>query len=189
MLDLTKQLKELKKLKNNLEKKDEILIVSDLDDTIFCRKEQLEDNELLRNNRWADWIRVILEQIWIENFIEKYYKWKSFPKTITDKMISWKDLILTAWEINLQTSKIKALNLENINHSIVWDWEKKPFELVRYVVEDLAYIPSKIIIYEDRPEYFIENKRLIEDFLWTTLEIILVEMIDNNSEAQIKRVA
>jgi hypothetical protein len=45
---------ELKKLKNKLdklEKKDIDLIISDFDDTIFSRTEQLEDSELLKNNR------------------------------------------------------------------------------------------------------------------------------------------
>jgi len=51
MLDIKEKLEKLEKKRDLLEKKDEILIVSDLDDTIFCRKEQLEDNELLRNNR------------------------------------------------------------------------------------------------------------------------------------------
>jgi len=51
MLDLTKQLKKLEKLKNSLEKKEEILIISDFDDTIFCRKEKLKISSLLRENR------------------------------------------------------------------------------------------------------------------------------------------
>jgi len=45
------ELKELKNKLNNLEKKDIDLIISDFDDTIFCRNEQLKDSELLRNNR------------------------------------------------------------------------------------------------------------------------------------------
>ncbi|NCO31988.1 hypothetical protein GW891_04330, partial [bacterium] len=51
ILDLTKQLKKLEKLKNSLEKKEEILIISDFDDTLFCRKEQLKISSLLRENR------------------------------------------------------------------------------------------------------------------------------------------
>ena len=35
----------------NLHKKNENFIVCDFDDTIFSRKDQLEINELLRNNR------------------------------------------------------------------------------------------------------------------------------------------
>jgi predicted HAD superfamily phosphohydrolase YqeG len=34
-----------------LNKKNIDLIITDFDDTIFCRKEQLDDCELLRNNR------------------------------------------------------------------------------------------------------------------------------------------
>jgi len=51
MSDIKEKLKILRKKKDLLEKKDETLIISDFDDTIFCRKEQLDDNELLRNNR------------------------------------------------------------------------------------------------------------------------------------------
>jgi len=51
MIDLTKQIKKLEKLKNSLEKKEEILIISDFDDTLFCRKEQLKISSLLRENR------------------------------------------------------------------------------------------------------------------------------------------
>ena len=53
----------------------------------------------------------------------------------------------------------------------------------------MKFIPNKIIVYEDRPEYFIENKSLIEDFLWTTLEIMFVEMLDNKNEPNIKKIA
>jgi predicted HAD superfamily phosphohydrolase YqeG len=45
------ELKILKNKLNLLEKKDIDLIITDFDDTIFSRKEQLEDNELLRENR------------------------------------------------------------------------------------------------------------------------------------------
>ena len=33
----------------------------------------------------------------------------------------------------------------------------KIFETIRYIVEELGFIPNKITVYEDRPIFFIEN--------------------------------
>jgi hypothetical protein len=41
----------LKEKVKKLDKKDDYLIISDFDDTIFSRKQQLEDSELIKNNR------------------------------------------------------------------------------------------------------------------------------------------
>jgi hypothetical protein len=49
-------------------------------------------------------------------------------------------------------------------------------ELIKYVIYKLKFIPSKITVYEDRPQYFIEYRDLIEDVLGTKLEIMYVEM-------------
>lgn len=189
MLDLTKQLKELEKLKNNLEKKDETFIICDFDDTIFSRKEQLEKSQILRENRWDLGNKAIMNIIWLENFINEHYIWKDFPQDIIKNMQIWKDLILTAWFKELQLAKIKATKLNIYNHIVVEKAPEKIYETIRYVIEILAYIPKKIIIYEDRPEHFIENKKIIEDFLWTELEIILVEMIDNQTKTNLKKIA
>lgn len=189
MLDLTQQLKELEKLKNNLVKKNETLIICDFDDTIFSRKEQLEKSQILRENRWDLGNKAIMNIIWLENFINEHYIWKDFPQDIIKQMKIWKDLILTAWFKELQLEKIKATKLDIYNHIVVEKAPEKIYETIKYVIENLAYIPSKIVIYEDRPEYFVENKNLIEDFLWTNLEIMFVEMIDNQNEPNIKKIA
>lgn len=179
----------LKEKLKKLEKKDEVLIISDFDDTIFCRKDQLEVSTLLRENRWERWNEVIMNVIWLENFIKEHYSWKTFPKSIVNNMKKWKDLILTAGLKELQTEKLKATNLHLHNHIIVEKAPDKIYETIRYIIEDLWFIPNKIIVYEDRPEYFIENKSFIEQFLWTTLEIIFVEMIDNQNEPNLKKIA
>jgi hypothetical protein len=45
-------LKELEIKKKNLPRKKRVdLIITDFDNTIFCRNEQIEKSELLRNNR------------------------------------------------------------------------------------------------------------------------------------------
>gem|GEM_PF-1627998 len=50
-ININNELKKLESLKKSLEKKEIDLIISDFDDTIFCRKEQLNESEILRNNR------------------------------------------------------------------------------------------------------------------------------------------
>ncbi len=189
MLDLTKELKKFESIKKNLKIKNETLIISDFDDTIFCRKEQLEKSNLLRENRWDLWNQVIMNIIWLENFIDEHYIWKKFPKNIINQFETWKDLILTAWFKELQLAKIKATKLDIYNHIVVEKAHDKIYETIRYIIEDLKFIPSKIVIYEDRPEHFIENKSLIEKLLWTELEIMFVEMLDNQNEPNIKKIA
>jgi hypothetical protein len=126
--------------------------------------------------------------IWIDTMINKYYIWKNFPKTITSKLRINHDLILSAWILELQKFKLKATWLDKFNYIIVEHAEEKTNELIRYVVEDLKFIPNKITIYEDRPDYFIENRKFIEDFLWTKLEIMFVEMNGNDKEPKITRI-
>jgi hypothetical protein len=43
--------------------------------------------------------------------------------------------------------------------------EEKIIALIRYVIFDLKYIPTTIVVFEDRPQYFIEYRDLIEDVL------------------------
>jgi hypothetical protein len=125
--------------------------------------------------------------LWIDNLIKKYYAWKNYPKTITSQLKKY-DLILTVWVKELQEAKLKATWLDKINYIVVEHWVEKPDKLVQYVIEDLKFIPKKIVIYEDRPDYFIEKKSFIEEYLWTNLEIMFVEMVSNNKEPKIKKI-
>lgn len=188
MLELIKKLEKLKSKKDILKKQNKTLIITDFDDTIFSRKQQLENSQILRENRWDLWNKAIIEKIWLEKFIQDNYIWKEFPQNIINNMEVWKDLILTAWFEKIQKAKLKATKLYIYNHIIVEKAEDKIYETIRYVIEDLKFIPEKIIVYEDRPEFFIENKDLIENFLWTKLEIMLVEMIDNQTNPKIEKI-
>jgi len=179
---------ELKNKISSLEKKDIDLIIADFDDTIFCRKEQLEDNELLRNNRWKKWTEIMKNVIWIENIANMYYKNKKYPTVISDKLRKNHDLILTAWDFELQTIRVKTCNLSHINTTVVADAEEKILETILYIINTLKFIPNKITVYEDRPKYFIENRELLEEVIWTEIEIMLVEMIDNYNDPIIKKV-
>ena len=88
----------------------------------------------------------------------------------------------------MQKKKIKALWLDHINQVIVKTPENKIIETIKYVVNNLWFIPNKITVYEDRPKYFVENKKFIENFLWTKLEIMFVEMMDNEFEPKITKI-
>jgi hypothetical protein len=126
--------------------------------------------------------------LWIDTMIKKYYIWKSFPKTITSKLRINHDLILSAWVKEFQEAKLRATWLLKFNYAIVDYAKKKPDELIRYIVEDLKFIPNKITIYEDRVDHFVEKKEFIEEFLWTNLEIMFVEMISNDEEPKITKI-
>lgn len=176
-----------KEHEKNLEKKDININIVDFDDTLFSRKEQLE-NPLLRENRARQWIEVIFNNLWVDNFINDYYLWKKFPQDIINLLDVKNDLILTAWEYELQHEKIEACNLSKYKKRVVALWEDKIIETIRYVLYDLWYIPKSITLYEDRPEIFLKYKPLIEWVLWTTIIIKKVVMKDNSGYESIEEV-
>ncbi len=189
-VDIEKDIEKLQDLKNSLEKKDIDLIICDFDDTIFCRAEQLEKSEILRTNRWNAWNDMILSTLWLDKYIEEHYVWKEFPQEIFSKLRENHDLVLTAWYKDIQDKKMQATWIsDKLKYIVVDHASKKILETIRYVVEDLGFIPNKITVYEDRPVYFVENKSIIEDFLWTTVEVMFVEMQNNYSSPNIKKVA
>ena len=171
-----------------LNKKDIEINVADFDYTIFSRDEQLEKEQYLRENRGDLWPKAICNNWWINKYINTYYKNKNFPKNILEKFDIKYDLILTAWVYEFQIAKLIACNLCNYNFIITKNWEDKVLELIRYIIYKLKFIPSKITVYEDRPQYFIEYRDLIEDVLWTKLEIMYVEMDWNNGYKKIEKV-
>ncbi len=182
-IEISRLEKKIKKLK----KKDIDLIISDFDDTIFCRNEQLEDCELLKNNRWNAWNKIILNNLWLENYWDKYYKNKTIPKSIISQLREWHDLILTAWSQILQDCKLKNTWLNRFNYIVVDSPEKKILESIKYITDNLWFIPNKITVFEDRPKYFIEYKNLLENILQIPIEIMYVEMKDNYTEPKITK--
>lgn len=174
-----------KNKKNILPKKEEIFIVSDFDDTIFSTQEIIE-KDVRKWRRWNEWNKYIEEVLWIENFVKDYYEKKEFPNHVVNKFDEKNTLILTAWFDNLQKAKIKAVWLHHFPVKVVYESKEKPFEMVKYIVEKLKFIPKEIHIFEDRPEHFIETKAELEAFLNTKIKIFLVEMKDNFTEPKIK---
>lgn len=167
--------------KKTLEKSPKNLYVADFDDTIFCRKEQLEKSELLRTNRWAKWNQAILDTMWIDVLAKDFYKWKTYPTCVTSLLRENHDLILTAWVQEIQDAKLKATQLTHINTIVTPHAVDKIIALINYVIFELKFLPKDITVFEDRPQFFIEYRPLIEELLETKLIIKHVTM-DSNHE-------
>jgi len=185
---LEKELKKLETKKNSLEKKDIDLIISDLDDTLFSTHEIIK-KDYRKWRRWWEWNIFLKENPHIiKEIIKNEYKNKDFPQTIVSKLRINHDLILTKWIEEYQIPKFKATWLDKFNYIITEHFDEKITETIKYVINTLWFIPSKIIVYEDRPDIFIENKKIIEDFLWTKLEIIYVEMDWNKGYKKLEKI-
>ena len=155
-----------------------VFIMTDFDDTIFSRKQQLNKEKILRENRWDKWTKIMKEVLGFDYMIENYYKNKNFPKKIINKIKDNNWLILTAWNSEYQELKIKACKLEKINLLVVKKAEQKPHKLIEYFKKN--NIKADLIeIYEDRPNFFIKNKEKIEKELNTRVDIYYVEMDGN----------
>lgn len=178
-----------KELVEKMDKQEWNIIISDLDDTIFSRKEQLEWSEELRNNRGINWNLKIINEISISPYIQKWVKWKNYPKNIISLLNKETDLILTAWFLEIQKMKVTELWIQDYKMIVVDTAKDKIISTIQYIIFDLWYIPSSITIYEDRPEFFMEYKELLEDILSTKIIINKVVMQDNNTDAQITNIA
>lgn len=165
-----------------------VIRIVDFDDTLFSRDEQLEKESSLRENRgWAG-IDVIVNDMWISQFIDTYYRGHDFPRDIFNLMNPETDLILTAGLRELQYMKTEAVWLLDFPTTVVDAWKDKVLEVLRYIVFEFGVIPSEVIIYEDRPEYFIEYRELLEWLLWTKITIMKVEMDGNRGYKMIEEV-
>jgi len=168
--------------------KDTVIRIVDFDDTLFSREEQLEKESTLRENRgWAG-IDVIVNTMWISQFIDTYYRGYDFPHDIFNLMNPETDLILTAGLRELQYMKTEAVWLLDFPTTVVDEWKDKVLEVLRYIVFEFGVIPREVIIYEDRPEYFIEYRELLEWLLWTNITIMKVEMDGNRGYKRIEEV-
>lgn len=163
----------------SLSKKDTTVRICDFDDTLFSREEQLSEEPILKEKRGAEGNSWITNIFGIHNFTQKYYADRNLPQEIQSLLHVDSDLILTAWLPELQELKIRNAGLTKYKLKIVSSWEDKILETIRYILFELRYIPSEIIIYEDRPQFFIEYRELIEWVLWCKLTIMYIEMDGN----------
>jgi len=165
---------------DKLERKQEIFNVVDLDDTLFGRRDQMEAEPELVKRRWYEGNVYMINEIWIHNMIRNHYEWKPYPQDIISKVSHENTLLLTAWVPEYQHLKRRAMKLEDFHMKVVWEWKDKIMATIQYVLFELKYIPSEIVVYEDRPQYFIQYRELIEWVLWCELTIMRVEMDGNN---------
>lgn len=177
-----------KNLVSQLERKNINIIICDLDDTIFSRNEQLEWSDILRNNRWINGNLKIINEIWISNYINQWVRWKQYPKNIISLLNKDTDLILTAGFLEIQKMKVQALWILDYNMIVVDNAQDKIISTIQYVIFNLWFIPSSITIYEDRPNFFIEYRELLEDILDTKIIIKLVEMTSNSTDPKVTEV-
>ncbi len=169
-----------------LKKKDTSFIICDLDYTLFSRDEQIEWEPMLKEKRGYEGNTYMINHIGINNMVAKYYEWKKYPQDIIKKLSPESSLILTAGIPEYQHKKRRSMNIEHIPMKVVWEWKDKVLETIRYVLFELKYIPAEIIVYEDRPQFFVEYKELIEWALWTKLTIMYVEMDGNEGYKKIE---
>lgn len=138
------------------------LNVIDFDDTMYGRYVQLQQN-ILQDNRWEAWNRVLRDVIWFHNFIEQFYCRNNAVRRILwvaeSRTSRHFPLILTAWIKELQEMKIDALDISRskIPLQVVSSAKEKPRKTLDYIVGKLQFIPGKIIIYEDRSECFLRE--------------------------------
>lgn len=171
-----------------LDKQNKDIIISDFDDCLFWRKSQLEQSELLRNNRWNNGTKVIFNEMWIQKYIDNYIKSEKPLDDISSLMNPETDIILTAGVFENQYEKIAACGLNKFKTIVVDSGKDKIIATIRYIIFDLGFVPHSITIYEDRPEYFIEYRGLLEDILETKIIIKKVVMNGNNNYEKIEEV-
>lgn len=150
-------------------KREVVLNVLDFDDTLYSRFNQLQF-PIYQDNRWSEWNKVI-RQKGIDNFVSKFYKrsW-AVIKLLTileNQNHNHRSIILTAWENDLQKLRCKAVWIDwnKPKVVVVKESKNKPMKMLLEILEQ-GYIPGKIIVYEDRPEFFLWNN-------WRTLAKML----------------
>jgi len=147
----------------------------DFDDTLYSRTPQLQ-LPTFQDNRGSAWDRV-LEEMGHQNVLEQFYRSSRAVRRlmwIIEKQ--WKNhkaLILTAWNDDWQIGKCASIWIHGwvVPIEVVPSWADKPRTLLEYIIE-LWYIPGKIIIYEDRPEYFLQSASALAKMLPHT-EIVI----------------
>jgi len=170
-----------------LERRDNSFIMCDMDDTLISRSHITDAEELLRINRGAAGNKLIINHFGINNIISRFYENQNPPQDIAKLLSPENSIILTAWVIEYQYRKRESIWLTHIPIKIVWDGKDKIMACIQHVLFVLKYIPSEIIIYEDRPQYFIQYRELIEWVLGCELTIMKVVMDGNDGYKSIEQ--
>ncbi|MDD3793633.1 MAG: hypothetical protein PHI37_02390 [Candidatus Gracilibacteria bacterium] len=141
-------------------KREVVLNVLDFDDTLYSRFNQLQF-PIYQDNRGSEGNKVI-RQKGIDNFVSKFYKRSgAVIKLLTileNQNHNHRSIILTAGENDLQKLRCKAVGIDGNKPKVVVvkESKNKPMKMLLEILEQ-GYIPGKIIVYEDRPEFFLGN--------------------------------
>lgn len=165
----------------------------DFDDTLHSRSRQLQ-MPLLQDNRGLEWNRVLKEVIWYQKVLEDFYTHNHVIRrllgVIEKQSSTHKAFILTAGETNWQMAKCESVWINNyeVPIEVVEKGSDKPRKLLEYIIA-LGYIPWKIIIYEDRPEYFLESGAALSKMLqWTEIVVDKVVLSQWTTSRQIESI-
>lgn len=90
------------------------------------------------------------------------------------------NVILTAWIEELQELKVKFSWLSKYPKVIVKSGEEKIKALVEYIKDSLWYIPSEIVINEDKPEFFLKYWKILADVLWVKIIVNTIVIDEEN---------
>ena len=178
-------------------KHEQTLNTLDFDDTMSSRDKSLQKPKFM-DNRGQAWNDLIEREYGYDRFVYEHYKRRDVVNDLVNVIMSddayREPFILTAWVESLQKTKIERTKLKKPKTSIVKSQSLKPRELLRHIMDDLWYIPGKIIIYEDRPECFIETGAFLAKLLWCEIVINHVTLsearfntIDNIKQTIFKR--
>lgn len=174
----------------NLPKREQIFRVSDFDYTLFSRDEQLHGVPDLQKNRGDLGPTYLFENYGMQKFLDQYYKNHPLPTEILENLDSSTDIIMTAGgSRDFQIAKVRTCpQLDDFTVIVTKNGEEKIPELIRYILFELCYIPSEIIVYEDRPQHFIDAKDQIEEILGTKLTIMFAQMNGNSGYIKIEEI-
>ena len=167
------------------------LNVLDFDDTIYSRDEQLQ-MWIFQDNRWEKGNEIIENYIGFDSMLEKFYRKnlavQRLLAIIESQNQTHKAMILTAWKVNWQNMKCESIGIKwnQVPIEVVSWSSEKPRRLIDYIIK-LGYIPWKIIVYEDRPEYFLQSGVWISQILWW-IELVIdeVQLSQRPNRRQIK---
>ncbi|NVP17442.1 hypothetical protein HUU51_01870 [Candidatus Gracilibacteria bacterium] len=172
-------------------KKDIVLNVLDFDDTLYSRFNQLQE-PIFQDNRGSEGNRVI-RQIGIDNFVNKFYKKTGavikLLRILENQNHNHRSIILTAGEMDLQKLKCEAVGIAGNKPKVVVvkESKSKPMKMLLEILES-GYIPGKIIVYEDRPEFFLgSNGKTLAKMLGIEIVVdhIFLEQDDTTKIARI----
>jgi len=160
-----------------LEVRDITLVVSDFDDTLYWRYEQLQ-SVLLAANRWKDWNILIEEKLWWYKICaDRFFDSSKLVWKIVEKIRNNISLILSAWIEEYQNYKIENVWLDDLPRVIVGNHLDKPLALLEYLIDELWFIPSKIEFYDDRAEELLDDFKKLSSLLNNKISVFKV-MLD-----------